>query len=444
MFKKIEIWILYLFLILFLILILMFGAILNHHFNGGERFPKIQKYVVLFSQIPGTFEKIINKKSIKFDSISPFKNWENKNKENFYSPSSYDGFFILSRYDGDQKKSIVEIRDIKTLKILHTYSHNINKMYDLLESQKVFFDRANINGIEERFSYQNPFIDSDLNLYAIGNGHIFFKIDKCSNLLFANDKTLVHHSINLNGSNNFLIPSKIPKPFSKYSKKFKKGNFDDDAVSIIDQNGEKLYEKSVIEILIENRILGENLFSSDDPIHLNDIEEFQTDSQFWEKGDLLLSARNLSAIIHYRPSSNSVINFIHSEKLSQIHDVEILNDHQIYFFHNNNNLLDDKKRSEVIIYNFQNKTFKNYLDKNLRANSMYSHTGGLSKILPDGSLIVEETNSGRVLHFNKNKELVWEFINLDKYNRSYEIHWLRVLKDKKTINALKDMSYSCS
>ena len=60
-------------------------------------------------------------------------------------------------------------------------------MYDLLEQQKIFFDRVEINGIEERFSYGNPYIDEDLNLYAIGNGHVFFKIDSCSNLIFANN-----------------------------------------------------------------------------------------------------------------------------------------------------------------------------------------------------------------------------------------------------------------
>ena len=122
---------------------------------------------------------------------------------------------------------------------------------------------------------------------------MFFKIDSCSNLIFANNKTLVHHSININSENKFLVPSKIPPPYSKYVSKFKSNSFDDDAISIIDKKGNKIFEKSVVEILLENKILGENLFMSNDPIHLNDIEELKTDSLFWKKGDLLLSARNL-------------------------------------------------------------------------------------------------------------------------------------------------------
>ena len=55
------------------------------------------------------------------------------------------------------------------------------------------------------------------------------------------------------------------------------------------------------------------LMSKDnDPIHLNDIEPALTDTQHWKQGDVFLSLRHQSSIIHYRPSINKVINYITS------------------------------------------------------------------------------------------------------------------------------------
>ena len=56
---------------------------------------------------------------------------------------------------------------------------------------------------------------------------------------------------------------------------------------------------------------------------------------FWEKGDLFLSLRNLSAIVHYRPSNNKIINYITGPFIKQ-HDVDIISDEEIMIFNNNN------------------------------------------------------------------------------------------------------------
>ena len=49
---------------------------------------------------------------------------------------------------------------------------------------------------------------------------------------------------------------------------------------------------------------------SGEPIHLNDIEPVLKDGKFWKKGDLFLSSRSQSAIIHYRPKLNKVVNYL--------------------------------------------------------------------------------------------------------------------------------------
>ena len=73
--------------------------------------------------------------------------------------------------------------------------------------------------------------------------------------------------------------------------------------------GKILFNKSVTEILIENNLIDQNIFNQNlDPIHLNDIEPAFNDTEYWKQGDVFLSPRHKSAIIHYRHSTIKVNN----------------------------------------------------------------------------------------------------------------------------------------
>ena len=101
-----------------------------------------------------------------------------------------------------------------------------------------------------------------------------------------------------------------------------------------------------------------------DPIHLNDVEPAFTTTQYWKQGDVFLSSRHQSAIIHYRPSTNKVINYI-TGPFSQQHDVDIISDKEISIF-NNNNFLINNEHSEVLVYNFETKKFKKLFNDQLQ------------------------------------------------------------------------------
>ena len=52
---------------------------------------------------------------------------------------------------------------------------------------------------------------------------------------------------------------------------------------------------------------------------------------------------------------------------------------------------------------------------------------------------MEESNSGRILFFNSEGELVWEFINKSSKNEVYDLWWSRVIEDKNLIISLKKL-----
>ena len=214
-------------------------------------------------------------------------------------------------------------------------------------------------------------------------------------------------------------------------------------------DGKILYQKSISELLIENNILKtSDLFDKEtnisnlrnfkdgfDPIHINDIEPAMTSGKYWKKGDLFLSLRNKNSIVHFRPSENKVINYIKGPFLRQ-HDVDIISDYELSIF-NNNISIHKKKISEIVIYNFENNSFKTKFEDQLENLDLFTYSQGLSEFFDDGSILIEEQNEGRIVLIDSKEKLEWEYVNKSSKNKVYFISWSRVIKNKNLITSIK-------
>jgi hypothetical protein len=243
----------------------------------------------------------------------------------------------------------------------------------------------------------------------------------------------------LDHEKNIWSPGNL-NPKSKYIKKFISEGFNDDSIIKINLDGKILFNKSVIEILIENKIFPDNfalnsdLMNRRDTIHLNDIEPALEDTNYWNKGDIFLSIRNQSAIIHYRPSTNKVINYI-TGPFSWQHDVDIISDKEISIF--NNNVVKKNNFSEILIYNFETLKFTKLFNNQLKNENFKTTTNGLSHLFKDGSLMVEETIHGRILLFNNEGEKEWEYINKDMNGDIGKLSWTRIVEDDSFVDKFK-------
>ena len=56
-------------------------------------------------------------------------------------------------------------------------------------------------------------------------------------------------------------------------------------------------------------------------------------------------------------------------------------------------------------------------------------------IFKDGSLLVEETDYGRVIYLTKEGQIIWEFNNIFE-EQNYRIGWGRVVEEKKLIDSI--------
>ncbi|MDC3006370.1 arylsulfotransferase family protein, partial [bacterium] len=199
--------------ILFSILFaIVFGALVRHEMLGGIGLKSIglgwiSKTALFLAEIPSNAKRIFNNDNLledRFPSLDGFNG----------TPNSQESFLLLSRYDGDLNESVVELVDLKSFDILHTWNPDIDAFNDLVEQVDEFkYLKRDSNNNRSRLRHPK----------LLQDGHLLFqddtplrKIDDCSNLVFQNTHDIFHHSIETDIDGNIWVPSYIyPQSISK-------------------------------------------------------------------------------------------------------------------------------------------------------------------------------------------------------------------------------------
>ena len=450
MFKKVEIWILYLVIILSILFAIGFGTLVRQELVGQTKAGWISKTALSLAQIPLNLIKAFDsdlRLEDRFPTLDGFNG----------TPNSQKSYLLLSRYDGDLQEGVVELIDLTNFEILHTWNPDVDAFNDLVEQADEFtYLERDSNNSRSRFLH--PKLTQD-------NGLLFHdtaplrKIGICSNLIFQNTHDRFHHSIETDIDGNIWVPSHVyPQslPIEEVGIDIiRNGGYADDAIVKLSSDGQIIYEKSVSQIFIDNGLeyllfsVGDRQFDLD-PIHLNDIQPINADGKHWKKGDVFLSLRHQSMVLLYRPTTNEIIwkgvgPFFHQ------HDVEIIDDHRISVFNNNSKDFVDADivdgHNEVIIYDFETDTYSSYLKDSLFENDVRTITGGRSQILSNGDLFIEETNYARTLYFNQDGSLRWTHVNRSDNEKVYRVGWSRILytqDDIQTVNNLLESKGTCN
>ena len=154
------------FIVIFLIVAILFGSILRHHYLGGEKFKSIQSAAVFLAEIPKNLNFIIKNRSLHGDVIEPINNGQvYKNKEFFKINENVvnnfkNNLILISRHDGETGRSIVELRDLNTFKLYHSYQPNIEEIYKKINLAKPEFKNLIRDNGVNRFAMWHPLINS--------------------------------------------------------------------------------------------------------------------------------------------------------------------------------------------------------------------------------------------------------------------------------------------
>ena len=423
--------------------LIVFGSMVRREVIGnGNYIPiitPISKIALFLAEIPSNLKRMMTDETIdsllvedRFPNLSGFGGDTNEKEK----------YLLLSRYDGDIEESVVELVDLQSFDVLHTWNPDINSFFekvDKVEGGKWEHLMRDMN--DNRFRIVHPILIEDGSLIFQG-GSPLIKIDKNSELEWMKDDELYHHSNEEDIDGNVWVcvryyPYKIDSMYvgNKYN------TYYDDGIRKLSPDGEILFDKSVSEIFIENDMeyllfsIGDRRFTKD-PIHLNDIQPVEKDTKYWKKGDVFLSLRSQSMVLLYRPVTNEVIWKITGGFFNQ-HDIDILDDSRISIFDNNvkntfsGDIVDGNNR--VIIYDFETNELSYYLNESLEREDVITKTSGRSEILNNNELFIEETNYGRTLYFNSDGSLRWTHVNRSKKGNVYLVQWSRILYEDDDI-----------
>jgi hypothetical protein len=445
MFKKIEIWILYLTILLSILFAIGFGVLVRQELVGDIKAGWVSKTALTLAEIPVKLKMILRGTGGDLIVEDRFPNLDGFNG----TPNSEESYVLLSRYDGDLGEGVVELVDLTTFEVLHTWNPDIDAFNDLVE-QTDEFKYLQRDANNSRHLLYHPVLTNKGDLIFHSQNTPLKKIDACSNLVFQNTHDGFHHSIETDIDGNIwtsthMYPQSLP--IEKVGRKTSHENgFMDDAIVKLSSDGEILYEKSVSRIFIENgmesrlSMVGTSHTFQLDPIHINDVQPVNVDGKYWKKGDVFISLGHQSMIILWRPSTEEIV-WKYESNIFHQHDVNIVSDHQISIFNNNRKYYYNKDivdgNNQILIFNFDTYSISSYLPKSLVREDVRTISQGRSNLLENNDLFIEETDYARTLYFNSDGSLRWTHVNRASNDKVYLVGWSRILyteEDIQTVN----------
>jgi len=414
-------------LVISLFCLSVFGWVVKHQSQGDALLgDKVGKGLMSFVSFLDLFEQTVEEVQKLPETFVP-------TPADFEAINKLDqDVFALISYSNEDKGRSVEIRNLRTEASLHRWDiPNPFQAHDrimdplLLPGKRLVYSYNGVTGL--------------------------FCLDSTGTELWKQDTIAHHHSLNLDSAGNIWACSYtkenggfiIYRAF--YDLDGRELVYIDNTITQLDPNtGKILFHKSISEILLENN-LEEYIIKSaniEDPIHLNDVQPALKTTAWYNEGDVFLSFRNSSALMHYRPSNNQVIRIIEGAFYSQ-HDIDFLNDSTLIFFNNNSHThwsgrpgnwrVADSRidmgdfHSNTMAYDLKNEKLFVYEAKAFSDNGIFTFTEGMQEVLADGSLWIEEQNSGKLWVIKEGEVIYKQVLKSHHPGHHHLPNWTRIL-----------------
>ncbi|MEQ1878101.1 MAG: arylsulfotransferase family protein, partial [Bdellovibrionia bacterium] len=341
---------------------------------------------------------------------------------------------LLSRFDGDAGLAVVELIDLNTKEIRHSWTTPGPGLAPIPNPTFLVPKRPS------HYRMQSPLLSPDGSLVFIDPP--LTKIDACGNLVWRLNGDF-NHSVEADSEGNIWVPqNQQPPAVTEFGEGFR-----DSAVTKIAPDGRILYSESIAKLLIDKDLRAWvptfGKFQAD-PLHLNDIQPVLFDGPNWKKGDVFLSLAYINTVLLFRPSTREIV-WSTREGIEHQHDVDILNQNRISIFDNNRWLENVKRKAnfqpnDVPIYDFRKKRFERPFREALKKQEVRTISQGMAEFLPNGNLYFDETNFGRVGELTKAGEVIWEYVNRARDGQLYTTSWGRIYNPEQSKRLLGFLS----
>ena len=447
MFKKIEIWILYIVILVFIVFSFVPSFILYLDFAYDKQVPLATPIIRYIVDIPIKVNQLLSKRISGYEADAQFNEkiiskLKKSNQNHIGHKYSKPMYLLSSRYDFELSQTVIDIVDLNTFILKKKIIPDFEFIKSNLNPKNIYMEKS-ITGFEKLRS-QSPHITHDGGI--VFQARALVKLKNNGQIDWVNSEKNFHHSLTIDHEGNIWSPSRT-FPFTLKNINHR-SFFKEDAITCISSKGKIIFDRSLVDIFFKNeigyKIYEDHAFKNlkKDPFHLNDIEPVLEDGRHWKKGDLFLSLRGLSMIMLYRPSNDSIL-WYSEGKVRHQHDIDIIGDGKISIFNNESVVIDNnakkKSNNKITIYDFDSKTFSNYFENSTEKYNVRTRTQGLHTLLDDGALYIEETDNGRHLFFDSSGQLVWQIFNYSsKENLFYQYGWSSLIYKKNEIDLIRN------
>lgn len=423
------------FTVLFLIIICSasFGYIVSK-VETGNKFKRARPIILAIANFPDLVREAISELRHRH---SP-RMVHDDNPFDYCGPTTFDpsfvdsNFVLISAIDSIIGRSKIELLSLADSKVIHEWIPPQEEILNNLPN----LPKLEYHPITERNFYVNhPLLMPDGSVVVNVDYGPMIKLDKDSKIEWIINDRYFHHSLELDAEGNIWTCFNQPK--SEWDSVFAEKNevFHENSIAKISQKGEVLYERSLFDVLIHNKLKGV-LFGmgefENDPLHLNDVQPALTDTPYWKKGDLLLSFRNKSLICLFRPVEDRIIWFKTGDWVDQ-HDVNFIFPDKISLYGNDVIRIIDESETipvngtnDVYVINLETGEVTTPFSKMFKELEIYTDFQGRSEILRSGKIFIEETYPGRLLIANE-ETAEWAYVKCHSDGRLSSLAWCRYL-----------------
>ena len=414
-------------LIIVLAVIEFFGWAVWYQMKQGKKLGLIGRAIYSAATYPNKYIERFGKKVVKIttgkESQLLIKN-PSLQTENYkvYDNTVDSGYLLIPCYNKVSNQSYVKLFSLQKNATVYTWTPDIEELNKINE----------LNGIAARyinntFEIINPILTKDTGLILKAENGMLYKLDKHSKIDWYL-KGFFHHSIEQDADGNYWIPYTLKKQSVNTSEY---PDLVDDCITKVSPDGKRLYSQSMMQVIVRNNleaeVIGKGPYEKS-PLHINDIQPALSDSKYWQKGDLLISMRNRSTLMLYRPSNGEIIWMQTGPWLNQ-HDVNFVDSVSISVFGNDiirigNGYQLVRKHNNLYVYNFSTNATTTPYNTAFGSNDIHTERSGRGMILHNKDLYVEETNYGKLYRLN-NSKVIWRYMEIIDANFVSRISWSR-------------------
>lgn len=340
------------------------------------------------------------------------------------------GYLLFSGVDPAVKRSVVQLIRLADGAVIARWNPDWPAIYKRIESKGLM----HAGGPNVARAFHPVLLDSGDIIF--NNDTSLVRLSVCSHTPVWVLDEVMHHSNDLDLDGSLWVPSVSKDGFA--DNPWLNDRIQDNALAHVSSDGRVLDKRSFARILRNNGLQAMLLGTSGhqlnkDPIHLNEIRVAQQSGRYWQRGDLLISARHLSTVFLYRPSTDKILWHQTGPWMNQ-HSADFVDDHRISIFDNNvvsgapkeHAFLKPGDTNRVFLHDFDTGQESQPFASLLAEAKPVSITEGRARVLPDGGLFIEETNYGRLLRFTPD-HLLWSRVNDYDHKRIGMVSWSRYL-----------------